>query len=994
MSSLKLPVLPDSATAAPAGAALWRSLAELDGAATSKVASGDPAAHDDPDGCSRRDFLALVGAAAALGSVGCKNPTERILPYTRKPVDLTPGNPLHYATVTQEPGGLATGLVVTAYEGRPTKIEGNPDHPASLGATSAIDQAQLAGLYDPERARSIKQRGLPKPWAFFQQWAVGTTNRLRAQQGAGLHLLLEPSASPLLAELVDRLRTALPKMRVWWWAPLMDDASGAGIELAFERRLQPRYQLERARTILSLDADFLSHGPGHLRAQRDFAAGRVRPEDMSRLYMAESGFSVTGTMADHRLRARAASIERLALALAFRLAPEAERQSAQHPPPPLGLADERFLGTVLKDLQRSGDRALVVPGLRQPPRVHACAHAANIALGSAAVRYGAPLLPEGPAVSTRRSSPLDRAPNRLAHLVGEMKAGRVDALVVLARNPLFTVPGDVDLAGGLERVRELVYHAPYEDESSVRASWFLPATHELEAWGDGRAYDGTVSLSQPLTAPLFGGVSAVEVLASFLGEGDRGGYQLLRESWRRKAGAADFEAFWERALHDGVVTGTAAPAQERPAPLWRNLFSGGADGDPEGLELHFLPDYKVWDGRFANNGWLQELPDPITKLTWDNALLCAPATAARLGFETGDVVEVAAAGRSLRAPLYILPGHAEDALSIALGYGRTGSGEPTARGVGVNAYTLRGYATPWVVGGVSLSRTGLRHAFAITQDHGSMEGRPLALQAPVHELAEKRAELEELRRANPSMYGRYAYQGYQWAMAIDLGRCTGCSACVVACVAENNTPVVGRERVARGREMHWLRIDRYFVGGREAPAIITQPVMCVHCENAPCEYVCPVNATVHSDEGLNEMVYNRCVGTRYCSNNCPYKVRRFNFFDYVGDPQPTERMRYNPDVTVRSRGVMEKCTYCVQRIERARIDARVAGRPIRDGELQTACSQVCPSEAIVFGSLHDPESAVSRLSQDDRAYKLLGELGTRPRTSHLLRLKNPNPELG
>jgi molybdopterin-containing oxidoreductase family iron-sulfur binding subunit len=585
----------------------------------------------------------------------------------------------------------------------------------------------------------------------------------------------------------------------------------------------------------------------------------------------------------------------------------------------------------------------------------------------------------------------------LSDLAAEIRRGEVEALLITAWNPVHTAPADIDFGAALAGVPVSIYSAPYLDETAARATWFVPQAHELESWGDGRGHDGTTTLRQPLLAPLFGGVTEVEVLAALLGEADRTPYQRLREL-HRTAARGDFEAAWTRWVADGLLPDSARPHEARAPRLEaaRGAIAQLARPAPSGLEIVFAPDYKVLDGRHANNGWLQELPDPVSKLCWDNAALISPATARQLGLQSGEVVSIELRGKIVRAPVMLLPGTADEVLVLPLGYGRTGADETAARGVGFNAYAIRSSAAPWFDAGAKVTRTGVFHKLAVTHSHFTMEGRALALDVKVTELAAGKPglELEEQRREHPSAFGLYNYSGAKWAMAIDLSKCTGCSACVVACQSENNTPVVGYQRITESREMHWLRIDRYFQGDLDDPRVITQPVMCVHCEQAPCEYVCPVNATVHSDEGLNEMVYNRCVGTRYCSNNCPYKVRRFNFFRYNEDYADVEKMRFNPDVTVRARGVMEKCTYCVQRIERARIEARVEGREGWEGEVVTACQQACPADAIVFGSLHDPKSRVSRLQAEERSYRLLNELNTRPRTWHLARVRNPNPELG
>ncbi|RKG64031.1 4Fe-4S dicluster domain-containing protein, partial [Corallococcus sp. CA054B] len=686
-----------------------------------------------------------------------------------------------------------------------------------------------------------------------------------------------------------------------------------------------------------------------------------------------------------------------------------------------GLASLRVPPTALTDAQRAWVRGAardlvahrgmgrVTVGPRQPPLVHELAFAMDEALGNTPRLIEPVALPDGD-------------PEALSSLMGEMFNGRVDTLIITAWNPAWTAMVESDFARQLERVPFRLYHGLHEDETAALCPTFVPATHPFESWRDGRAPDGTASVLQPLIAPLFpGAVSEVELLSVFAGLESRSPYELLKSLWRERVGSPpDFEARWETWLADGVISGTQAPparavlneaevmrdarevaglgpprvigdapdlrAEARASYLWET---------PKGLELSLVLDSRLYDGRFAGNAWLQELPDPVTKLTWDNAALLSPATARALSLEKGDVARIELLGRAVEVPVLVLPGQPDDTVTLALGHGRERVG-PVGQGVGVNANALRLQSRPWGGTTVSIARTGRHHALALTQEHWSMEGRQLALQLPQASFRAKPQALHSLQEDGERLYPPNALlksNRHQWAMAIDLHRCTGCSACMVACQTENNVPVVGREGVLKSREMHWLRIDRYFLGDPDDPGFITQPVACVHCEAAPCEYVCPVNATVHSDEGLNQMVYNRCIGTRYCSNNCPYKVRRFNYLEYQ-QREPLTRLRQNPDVTVRSRGVMEKCTYCVQRIERARTVARSAHRDVREGEVRTACQQACPTEAITFGDLRVPESEVRRKHEDPRHYKLLNTLGTRPRTVHLVRLKNPAPKGG
>jgi molybdopterin-containing oxidoreductase family iron-sulfur binding subunit len=958
---------------APTGNEYWRSLDERADTPEfrAELEREFPPGASELDGASRREFIQLAGASLALAGVtslaGCSDPPYGVAPYNIRPVDVTPGRPLHYASALTA-SGYANGVLVTAYEGRPTKVEGNPDHPISRGGTSAQEQAAILGLYDPQRAKTLKHGGQATTWSGFLRWLTEhLESTLRPNGGARLAFLLEPNGSPLVAALHKRIQAALPKARFYGHSAAGQDQVYEGTRIAFGRALEPQYDLTKARVVVSLDCDFAQEPAMRLHVARQFADRRAPGPNMNRLYAAEATMSLAGALADHRLRTRASEIPALARALYAALTGGA--------PADLGSAKaNNWLKAVAKDLQNAGGETVVLVGSRQPAAVHALANAINTQLKSAAVEFTQPVLAQY---------------EPLTALASEIAAGHVDTLVIGAWNPAYATPTEVGFAQLIAKVPNSIYLAPYEDETAQATSWIIPRAHELESWGDGRAVDGTVTLQQPLINPLFNGISEAELLSAFVGQGGLGGQRLLRDSYARID-----ELTWQHKVQKGLLEGTAF---DRETPkLAAEAVSAAAAKLPaaaSGVEINFIVDGKVGDGRFANNVWLQELPEPTSKLTWDNALYISGATAAKLGLESQDVVEVALRDRKITTTLWIQPGHADDSVSLALGYGRTGA-EKNALDVGANANELRTLATPFVDGAVTITRAHKRNKLAITQEHHLMEGRPLALEVKNSAVMGRRLPIvDEEKGEVESGYPSHEYTGFKWAMGIDLNRCTGCSACVTACQAENNTPVVGRDQVTKRREMHWIRIDRYFSGDDAEPGMVTQPVMCVQCEKAPCEYVCPVNATVHTDEGLNDMVYNRCVGTRYCSNNCPYKVRRFNFLDYHPEVQSVARMGMNPDVTVRSRGVMEKCTYCVQRIEHARIDARVEGRPIADQEFTTACAQACPSRAIVFGSLHDQSSLVSKAHSDPRSYALLHELGTRPRTAYQARVKNPNPEL-
>jgi len=962
----------------------FRSLGEL-GARGLPSPEFPPGAAEPPDGFTRRSFLQLVGASAALASLAaCRPPRHKILPYVRPPEKaLLPGTPWHYAT-SLSLGGYATGLLVTSYDGRPTKVEGNPDHPASLGAAGSLEQAALLDLYDPRRARGFRKERTPLAYRSLLRELSHLAASHLADGGARLRFLTPATSSPVLRELRRQIEARFPRVRFVAYESLSGDAARDGARRAFGRTLAVRHQLAGAKVILSLEADFLAVGPEALRLAREFAARREPGPEMNRLYVAEAQMSVTGGTADHRLRMKPSQVLPFARAVADRLAKA--QGLAQLAPLGAPLADERLgraARAVADDLAKNRGASVVLAGSGQPAAVHALAHAMNAALGNAGqtVEYAAPAFDEATGFGPLRD------------LAQELSAGAVDTLVVTAENPVYSAPADLDLASALGRVKNTLYLAYRDDETAASATWALARSHPFESWGDARAHDGTLSLVQPLIEPLFESLSELELLAAFVDRADQGAYRVLKDFWRERSRVADFEQQWEGWLAKGVVAGTAS-APEKAEPDLAAVAAALAEAPKaaEGLEASFVADYKVLDGRFADNAWLQELAQPVSKVTWDNAAYLSPATARRLGLEDGAQVKLALGGRSVEAPALVMPGHADDVVTLPLGYGRRRAG-PVGSGVGFDAGRLRTADAASFAPGLTLERGPGRHHFALTQEHFSMEGRELTLSFDRKDFEARK--LEHLRGPSPTLQAPVDYkdQQYKWGMAVDLGKCIGCAACVTACQAENNIVVVGKEQVARSREMQWIRIDRYYSGSPEDPELLAQPVMCQQCEAAPCEYVCPVNATVHSDEGLNEMVYNRCVGTRYCSNNCPYKVRRFNYLDYRGQSAPTEKMLMNPDVTVRTRGVMEKCTYCVQRIERARIAAREEGRTIREGEFTTACAQACPARAIVFGNLNDPAAAVTKLHGDERRYDLLHELGTRPRTAYLARIRNLNPEL-
>jgi MoCo/4Fe-4S cofactor protein with predicted Tat translocation signal len=934
------------------------------------------------DAVDRRRFLQLMAASLALGGLSACGPEperRQLLPYVQQPVGIIPGRSRSYATAaTLE--GYATGVIVEHQMGRPIKVDGNPDHPASRGGSSALMQATILDLYDPRRSQSILHQHQIESWEAFVSAMVERRRQMLPRGGEGLRLLTGTVTSPTLAAQIAVLQQQFPAMRWHQWEPLNRDGEREAAQRAFGRPLDMLLDLSKADVIFAIESDFLSAAPGHLVYARDFAARRRPAEikgEMSRLYAIESTPTLAGAKADHRLALRPAEIARATryLAAALGAAPSAWTQQE--------IAQAAWLSAAAEDLKHHRGRALVHAGREQPAEIHALAHAINGALGAfdETVRLVEPVA----------VSPVPQGPS-FAELVADMSAGKVDTLVMLGVNPVYAAPVDLGFADALRRVAVSICLSAYADETALASTWHVPAAHEYETWSDARAFDGTITILQPQVRPLYGGRSAHELLAVLQGDTLPDDYVALRARWEseaQKRGAGDFEEFWREALRRGVVENSAAPTvNATPRDDLAASLSVPKESERQALTLLFRPDSALWDGRFADNAWLLELPRPFTRLTWDNAALVAPATAARLGLADEDVVTLTAQGRSLRAPVFVLPGQASDCITLPLGFGRRAGGLGT--GVGFNAYALR-IGGAWIAADATLTKGGDRLRLATVQGHDRIAGRDLVREGT---LAAFRDNPDFLGRPGPkqSLYPDFPYDGDAWGMAISLNSCIGCQACVAACQAENNIPIVGKDQVLAGREMHWLRIDRYYSGSPDAPAIAFEPVPCMHCEKAPCEVVCPVQATVHDHEGINAMVYNRCVGTRFCSNNCPYKVRRFNFFGYAmkEDRVPDS---WNPQVTVRDRGVMEKCTYCVQRVRAAQIDASRENRRVRDGEIVTACQQACPTEAIVFGNQNDPRSAVAQRKASPLDYALLDDLNTRPRTTYEAMIRNPNPAI-
>jgi molybdopterin-containing oxidoreductase family iron-sulfur binding subunit len=970
------------------------------------------------DPVSRRGFLKLMGASLALAGLSActRQPEEEIVPYVKQPEDLIPGRPKYFASAMPFPNG-AQPILVKSEEFRPIKIEGNPEHPESGGATDVFTQASILDLYDPDRSQTSSYKGEPREYSDFLNFINAYRTRTRAG-ASGLRFLTGTCISPTFAWLMDAALKANPGSKWYQWDAVNRDNVRAGAKAAFGAYMDPIYRLETADVILSLDADFLSGiaQPGFVRIARDFAKRRkLEPRgEMSRLYVVESQMTTAGAKADHRLRLRASEVEAFAAAL---LAAVGGAGSAGS----LSGEAAAFLQSVAKDLKAKPGASVVIPGDHQSPAVHVLAAQINQALGNAGktVLYIDPIEP----------APTEQVAG-MKELAADMRAGKVDLLLMMGVNPLYDAPVDLDFAAAMQRVAETVHVGLHHDETARYSNWHLHTTHYLEMWGDARANDGTVSIIQPLIDPLYAGVSPYSIAAAFAAQPGLTPYSALKQYWGQNAksqAGADFEAFWRKVLHDGFIPGTALPPKAVAA-------RGGAPATPRmdagAIEIVLRPDPTIFDGRYANNGWLQECPKWITRLTWDNAALMSLATAQQLGTREEDVIEIKAAnGRKLTATVLPVPGMPDNSITLTLGYGRRDAGR-VGTGPGYNAYAIRSSDAQHITWATKsdIKKTGDTFRLAIVQVHELIAGTNKSLptsealtrsiiRSTTLEEYEKEPGFAHSERYLPTpehtetLYRNdhdqpfFDYsKGYQWAMTVDMNSCVGCNACVVACVAENNIPVIGKEQVKVGRQMYWLRIDTYFTGDLDAPKAVFQPMFCQHCENAPCEPVCPVGATMHTPEGLNQMVYNRCVGTRYCSNNCPYKVRRFNFLLYADYETESLKLLRNPDVSVRSRGVMEKCTYCVQRINAAKIDSETeelklqqedpnARRVIQDGEVITACQQACPTGALIFGNMNDPNSRVARQKKLERNYGVLAPVNTRPRTSYLAEVTNPNPEL-
>jgi len=992
-SKMELAEVREKLSRAKSGPQYWRSLEELaqsDGFFEMLHREFPRQASVWPEDSSRRNFLKLMSASLALAGLSAcvKQPLEPIVPYVRQPDEVVLGNPLFFASAMPF-GAYATPVLVESHEGRPTKIEGNPEHPAGLGGSDVFAQASILDMYDPDRAQIITYLGALSTWSDYITALRGALNGQKALQGAGLRILSSPTSSPTMASLMDQVQKAFPQSKWIQWEPVNRDNVAAGAKLAFGDYVETRYNLAKAQTVLSLDGDFLSSGfPGFLYYARQFAAQRNPDlhEKMLRFYSIQSTPTNTSGKADHRLPVRASEVEQLARAIAAGLGVGGgSNAKPEH---------QKFVAAVVKDLEAHKGAAVVIPGDNQPPAVHALAHAMNAALGANGntVVFTEPV----------QIKPQDQTA-ALKELAGEMNAGQVDLLLIFGSNPVYGAPAEINFADAMDKVQLRVLHGLYQDETYDHVHWHINATHYLEQWGDTRAFDGTASIVQPLIAPLYDGKSEYEFISAVVDPSpDTTGYDLVRTYWQGQI-KGDFDTEWRKVLNDGYIANTAFPVKTASAkggdiPVTPSLT-------PELMEVVFRRDPLIYDGSRANNSWLQETPKPITNLCWDNAVFISPNQAKKSELVTGDIIEIDVKGRKVQGPIWPQPGHPDNCITVFLGYGRTKAGR-VGTDVGFSGYKIRGSEAPWYAE-TTIKKVGSGFGFAHPQgfqyiDYSDLpkgteplKNRHIIRKATLEDFMKPGFTLEDNEVVPPemSLYTNYQYTGLKWGMTIDMNSCVGCKTCIVACQAENNIPVVGKEQTMRGRQMQWLRVDMYYEGGTENPDMFYQPVPCQQCENAPCEVVCPVGATVHSTEGLNDMVYNRCVGTRYCSNNCPYKVRRFNFLLFQDFTTPQFKMMRNPEVSIRSRGVMEKCTYCVQRIAEGRITAERENRTVRDGEVITACQQACPAGAIVFGDLNDPNSRVSKIKAQQRNYNLLEDLNTRPRTSYMAVVQNPNPEL-
>ncbi len=939
---------------------------------------------------SRRKFLSIMGASLALaGLAGCRRPVEKIVPYVVQPEEVIPGVAQFFAS--SMPFGLNSyGVVVESHEGRPTKIEGNKLHPSSLGSSNVFMQAEILNMYDPDRSQKILQNGSESDWDSFVEFWRGKQTEYEANDGEGLAILSEPFSSPTLASLKKDFERIYPKAQFVAYEPVSDESIFTGVKEFVGSRYasRPVYHFDKADIVLTLESDFLNMESGDIAAAKKFSSRReisdANPK-MNRLYAVESEYTSTGAQAEHRYRTARRHVSAFVIALANELQTQGLRlQTKNLIPSPIPF-DQKWLKVLTSDLIANKGKSIVIGGRVLPADAHELISVINSALGNLGETIEFYEVKDA-------ALPINDA---MKALITDMSADKISTLVMLGTNPAYTASG-MDFKKALKKVGNSIHLSSHVDETSRDVDWHINRTHFLEAWGDTRSFDGTVSPIQPLIAPLFDAKTDSELLNLLATGKDEHGYDIVRTVWGKLV-SGDFEKGWRKALHDGVLDNSQSKPRVARRKYESKDFSGlGSYANRKSdMELTISLSPVMYDGRYANNAWMQELPGPVTKLTWDNAAIVSTKTSERLQVANGDVVNIKVRSGEVEVPIWIVPGHVDNTITLHLGYGRTGAGR-VGNKIGVDVYPLfaDGYEEYFV--NPEVTKTGKTYNLVSTQDHGSMAGRPIVREADLDDYKTNPNFAKEAVQHPPlrGIYPEHDYsQGYQWGMTIDLNKCIGCNACTIACQSENNIPTIGKEEVGNGREMHWIRLDRYYAGDTDDPDVLYQPVACQHCENAPCEEVCPVQATSHDKEGLNLMTYNRCVGTRYCSNNCPYKVRRFNYFNYTKDTPEIVKMAMNPDVTVRSRGVMEKCTFCTQRINRAKFAARAENRELKDGEFKVACEQACPADAITFGNINDPESRVVKSKQRDVNYELLAEFNVKPRNSYLAIVRNPHPEL-
>jgi MoCo/4Fe-4S cofactor protein with predicted Tat translocation signal len=952
----------------------WSSLEELideDGFREWLVAEF-PAASAMLDDAGRRQFLKLIGASLLLGGLaGCgETRSDQALPYVNQPENTFPGVPRYYATAVLFEG-YAQPVVATTYSGRPTKLDGNPGHLVTRGASDPFMQSAIFALYDPERSKIPTHQGDASTWAAFTRDLGSQRAKWRERNGEGLRVLTGAITSPTLIRQMQDLAQQFPRMRWHRFEPVGAARQDEAMMSAFGRPIIPHFRLDRCDVIVCLDHDLL--GPGAHQVPHAMAWAQRRGEaapgqGRGRLHVAESIPTLTGTVASTRLPCDASRLNVLAQAIGARFALAGWTMPALRPP------EQTWLDHAVDEIQRHRGSSLLAVGPHLDPQWQTIAPIINERLGNAGntVWYSEPIGP----VTDEASS--------LGALTTDMAAGAVDTLIILDANPAYASSGEIGFVDLLARVPHRIHAGSHRDETAQLCSWHLPMSHPLESWGDARAVDGAVTIVQPVVAPLYDSRCTHQIVDMLSGATDASAYAAVRTTWQLNFGDA-YADRWSRSLHDGFVADTQAQplsisAMAPPAPVSANPLDGEID-------IVFRPDPTIWDGRFANVAWLQELPKPLTKITWDNVIAIGPGLPFARGLSNGDLAEVAVGKRRLRGPIWIVPGQAPQTIALNFGYGKRAGGE-IAQGAGYDAYAVQPDPAAFMARG-RIDRVAGSYVIATMQAHHRMDGFDL-----VREVTAKNPRTpspKEMHTFYPD-WNTDPAAAHAWGMVIDLDLCIGCNACISACNVENNVPVVGKDQVSRGREMLWLRVDRYYSGDVENPRSFFQPVPCMHCEKAPCEMGCPVHATAHSPDGINQMVYNRCIGTRTCSSYCPYKVRRFNWYDYRSFTN-AEQAAKNPDVTVRSRGVMEKCTYCTQRIQAAQVAADKDRRALGRDEVVTACQQACPTKAIVFGDLADNDSAVAERRRSGRHYVLLEQLGTRPRTTYLARW-NDGPDDG